>query len=436
MGLRWKIALSLAAISFVATAAVGLIGYRSTSTRLVEEIDNSMESAVSQLVRRAPSGRIEVPNRALLDVYSVRVLDDQGVVVGSSFEKEVPLDDKALGVLAIPRAIERSTVVADGDSYRVHSIGLGGGAVQIARSLDEVDAVLADLRQRTALIVVLVSIAAAAIGWMIATTVAAPLRRLTRAAVEVETSGRLDVDVPGSGPDEVGRLGAAFRSMLGALGQSRAEQRRLVQDAGHELRTPLTALRTNLSVMRRHDDMPAEMREQILDELDEEVGELTDLVNELVAIASGELSDQPPERVDMAELAMEVAARVARRRDREVRVEARSPSIVVVPTAALDRAITNLIDNACKFDGTGGPIDVIVDGGELVVLDRGPGIEEDERERIFDRFHRADSARTEPGSGLGLAIVKEFVDRQGGSVRAEGREGGGAEIGLRLPAAL
>ena len=103
------------------------------------------------------------------------------------------------------------------------------------------------------------------------------------------------------------------------------------------------------------------------------------------------------------------------------------------PRAALDRAITNVIDNACKFDETGGPIDVVVDGGTLTVLDRGPGVAVGEEERIFDRFHRAESARTMPGSGLGLSIVREVVERAGGTVRAAPREGGGAAIGFSLP---
>ncbi len=96
-------------------------------------------------------------------------------------------------------------------------------------------------------------------------------------------------------------------------------------------------------------------------------------------------------------------------------------SIVNGPRAGLDRAISNLIDNACKFDQTGGPIEVVVDGGSLTVLDRGPGIPETDLTKVFDRFHRADSARTMPGSGLGLAIVRDVVERMGGTVRAENR---------------
>lgn len=433
MGLRWKIALSLALVAMIATFTVGLIGYRTTSARLVDEVDRSITEATGQMIGRAVDGRVTMPTRSLLEVYSVRVLDADGASVASSFPDDTEIADGALAVVGAPRSIDRETLDVDDESLRVHTIGLANGALQVGRSLDEVDSVLSDLRQRLLLLVVLVSVAAALVGWLIAGTVAAPIRRLTGAAEVVGSSGRLDVEVPGTGTDEVGRLGSAFRNMLSALAVSRAEQRRLVQDAGHELRTPLTSLKTNLSVLRRHPEMSAEMRDGVLDDLDAEVSELTELVNELVAVASGELDEQPSERIELPALAEEVAERVGRRRSRDVVVDVRSRAAVDAPRSTLDRAITNLVDNACKFDTSGGRIDLVVDGGSLTVLDRGPGIEPGDEERIFDRFHRSESARSMPGSGLGLSIVRDVVARAGGSVSAARRDGGGAAIGFTLP---
>ncbi len=433
MGLRWKIALSLAVVALIATLTVGVISYRSTSARLLDEVDRSISQATEQMIGRAVDGQIPMPTRGLLEVYSVRVLNARGASLASSFPDGAPIDDGALSVVGAPRAVDRETLVTADESLRVHTIGLPNGALQVARPLDEVEAVLVDLRQRTLLLVVLVSIAAALVGWLIAGTVAAPIRKLTGAAEAVGSSGRLDVEVPGTGTDEVGRLGHAFRDMLGALAVSRAEQHRLVQDAGHELRTPLTSLKTNLSVLRRHPEMATEMRDGILDDLDTEVTELTELVNELVAVASGELEEQANDRIDLSALAQEVAERVGRRRSREVVVDVSNRAAVDAPRSALDRAITNLVDNACKFDASGGPIEVVVDGGSLTVLDRGPGIEPGDEQRIFDRFHRSESARTMPGSGLGLSIVRDVVLRANGTVTASARNGGGAAIGFTLP---
>jgi two-component system sensor histidine kinase MprB len=433
MGLRWKIALSLATVALIATAAVGLISYRTTSARLLDEVDRSITEASRQMVGRADDGRFGIPTRGLLEVYSVRILAADGSTVASSFAADVEVADEALAVVDYPGVVDRDTIEIENENVRIHTIGLRNGAIQVARSLDEVDSVLDDLRQRTLILVAIVSVAAALVGWLIAGTVAAPVSRLTRAAEEVGSSGRLDVDVPGTGSDEVGRLGAAFRNMLGALAVSRAEQQRLVQDAGHELRTPLTSLKTNLSVLRRHPEMSSDMRDGVLDDLDSEVTELTDLVNELVAVASGELDEQPPERIELPALAQDVAERVGRRRSRDVVVEVRSRASVDAPRSALDRAVTNLVDNACKFDTTGGQIDVLVDGGSLTVLDRGPGVPPGEEERIFDRFHRSEAARSMPGSGLGLSIVREVVERAGGTVSATNRDAGGAAIGFTLP---
>ena len=103
------------------------------------------------------------------------------------------------------------------------------------------------------------------------------------------------------------------------------------------------------------------------------------------------------------------------------------------PRSALDRALTNIVDNACKFDQSGAPIEVLVDAGSVTVLDRGPGVPAGEEERIFDRFHRADGSRSMPGSGLGLSIVRDVVTRANGTVGAAQREGGGAAIGFTLP---
>jgi len=435
--LRLKIAVAMAVLVLVATSVVGAISYRSTSARLIAEVDDSISEATTLLVGRGDDNRFRIPARGLLGIYSVRVLNVRAETVNSSFEVDLPVSDAALSVVGVNRGFDQSTVEFGSERFRVHTVGRDAGAVQVARSLGETDRVLRDVQRRTALFVLVVSSLAAAVGWLLASTVAAPLRRLTRAASEVEQSGDLNVALPEPGKDEVGRLGSAFGSMLGALQRSRGEQQRLVQDAGHELRTPLTSLRTNLAVLRRHPDMAPDMQERILEDLDSEVGELTELVNELVAVASGELADQPPQDLRLAEVARRVAARVGRRRERsvvvEVGVRVGEEATVFAPLAGIERAITNLVENAAKFDQSDAEIRVEVDGGRLMVIDHGPGIPEDDLSLVFDRFHRATASRTLPGSGLGLAIVREIVERHRGTVSAVNRPGGGASVGFELP---
>ena len=179
------------------------------------------------------------------------------------------------------------------------SLGGGRGAVQVARSLAETERLLDSLRNRILIVAVVV-----VVGRGGARVARSPARspgacvRLTGAAEEVAATGRLDVEVP----VERHRRGRAARASPStrcsrALARSKDDQQRLVQDAGHELRTPLTSLRTNISVLRRYDDLAPETDGQVLDDLDGETRELTDLVNELVELATDRRGDEPAEQV-------------------------------------------------------------------------------------------------------------------------------------------
>jgi two-component system sensor histidine kinase MprB len=325
-------------------------------------------------------------------------------------------------------------VEIDGEPFRMAStsIRFGEGVVQAARSLAETQRVLDSLLTRTVAAVIGVTAAAAAVGWFIARQVTRRLVRLTATAEEVAATGRLDVAVPASGQDEAGRLGRAFDQMLRALAGSRDAQQRLVQDAGHELRTPLTSIRTNISVLRRHDQLPADTRERVLTDLGTETQELTDLVNELVELATEQRDDDPPVTFPLGPVAERAAERARRRSQRSIVVRT-DGSVAHGQPSAVERAITNLLDNATKFDESDAPIEVDVTSGTVTVADRGPGIPDGDRDRVFDRFHRTVDARSRPGSGLGLAIVRDVSERHGGAVFARRREGGGAEVGFTLP---
>jgi len=262
---------------------------------------------------------------------------------------------------------------------------------------------------------------------------------LTMAAEDVARTRRLGIQVPVTGYDEVGRLGRAFDRMLGRLAQSEEDQRRLVQDAGHELRTPLTSLRTNISLLRRIDELPLSTREELVADLGQEARELTDLVNELVDLAAGQSDTEPPQRVDLADIAEEVAGVVRRRSGRDIVVRVSGDTTTDGRPGSLQRAVSNLVENAAKFDREGkGPIEISVTGParpgtvRVEVLDRGPGISEDDLTRVFDRFYRAADARSLPGSGLGLSIVREVALSHGGTPYAHRRAGGGSVIGFTV----
>jgi two-component system sensor histidine kinase MprB len=429
MSLRWKIALAMALIAATMAAAFGAASYRSTRDRLFGEIDRSL-IAFDTAVNERRLGRNALPARGLLSGFDAQVIGQDGTVRETTFEVRLPVTQADLDLIGT-RSSRIATVSTVDGAYRVRTLGTPRGAVQVGRSLDETDRILASLRTRTILLAGLVSALAIATGLWISWRVTASLRRLTEAAEHVESTGRLDVVVTDQGDDEVGRLSVAFDRMLAALARSRSQQQRLVQDAGHELRTPLTSIRTNLDALRRFPDMSEADRDAIVADLHAETEELTELVNEVVSVASGDATDDPPEAFDLADVVVELADRYQRRTGRSVVVDS-SPSRVFAQRSAVQRAVSCLLENAVKFDSTGGAIEVAVRGGEVAVSDRGIGVPETDTETVFDRFHRADAARTMPGSGLGLSIVKDVAERHGGSVFASNRAGGGATVGFRL----
>lgn len=444
IGLRGRVALVVALVSALATATVGVLAYQATDARLLQETDESLRQAAGVLLDRPLRGpgraiggpRVLIPERlAGFDEYAVQLVATTGDVVNASSGVSLPVSGADLTIARQQdgAAIASGTDV-DGQRWRVLTIGVNGGAVQIGRSLAGTDAVLNDLGRRIGILVVLVTLGGAALGWLLAYGVTQRIRRLTAAADHVSTSGDLEVPVPTEGSDEAGRLGRAIDRMLASLAESRHRQQQLVEDAGHELRTPLTSLRTNLDVLRRHPDLDPTVRNQVLEDLDRDTSELAALVEEVVAVAADRYDDGPPVALALGPLVTRVAQRAARRSGRDVSVSV-DDSVVVARPAAVERAAANLVDNAAKFSPADTPIEVTVRDGAVVVSDRGPGIPPGELDAVFNRFHRTAEARGLPGSGLGLAIVAAVAADSGGRAVARNRHDGGCEVVLELPLA-
>ncbi len=461
--LRTTFTVSFAAVAAVVTVLVGFLSY-DAAARLVRVDQRTVFEDVVRDLREQVRQRALSPDDfvASLDPGGprddlirpsgtvVQLLGPGGTVVdpGSPALPTDADDWRAAAAQAAGRLVEHRDVEVGDELYRVATVALGGGrgAVQVAQQFSDTEDLLRELQQRTVLFVAAVVIAAGLFGWWLARRITSRLVRLAGAAEDVARTGRLGIQVPVAGRDEVARLGRSFDRMLGRLAQSEEDQRRLVQDAGHELRTPLTSLRTNISMLRRIDELPPAAREELVADLAQESRELTDLVNELVDLAAGQPNAEPLQRVAVADIAEDVAVAARRRTGWDVTVRVIGDDTVVNGRpAALQRALSNLVENAAKFDrgegrGTGGsggePIEIVVTGGggpvRIEVLDRGPGIAEEDLVRVFDRFYRAPDARSLPGSGLGLAIVREVATAHGGAPFVRRREGGGSVIGFTL----
>ena len=442
--LRRKFVIAFAAVAFLVAALVGFLSFSVTRHGLDEEINRSLTSAAATL---AAGGTVSTTTPATQTpdgdgrrgqndgiIQAAQTVHPDGsvtVLVGD----QIPADPQTAQLTSAAAGAQVFRAVdLNGHRYRVLSQALGGGkgVIEVARDLNDTDNVLSDLAWTTFWVGLGVVAAAAAVGWLAARQITQRLTTLTEAAEQVSSTGYLDVDIPTSGRDEVTRLSRSMQAMLADLARSRDAQQRLVQDAGHELRTPLTSLRTNVSVLRRFDELSPRSRQRLLDDVEGESRELTDLVNELVQLATNSRDAEEFEPVDLGAAAERVAALFRRRAGREITVDAET---VVIPGRphALERAISNLLDNALKFDADGtAPVQIQVRGTTVSVSDRGPGLTDPEQNRIFDRFYRATEARSLPGSGLGLSIVQDVATGHGGSVFARNRPGGGAIIGFTL----
>jgi two-component system, OmpR family, sensor histidine kinase MprB len=483
--LRAKLALLMAALAALTALAVGGISYRLTERRYSSEIRASLDRFADGLTARPdfvvrtctfgvpplrapdPAGQAddneqasqsEAPLRRRrggergrgggrnepfgVGVQVVQCLGKKAEIVLASRPVALPID-RVDQSIATKRANARRarTVTVEDRKFRLLTIGLAqGGAIQIARDLTENEQILASLVRNIAWLVFGASILAGLIGLAVASRIAKPIRELTVAAEQIANSGQLDIALPSArAAGETGRLSTAFNSMVDALRTSKAQQTQLVNDASHELRTPLTSIRANIALLKRHPELPSDRQSGIVNDLSEELRELTDLVNELVSLASDETTDEPVETYDAIGVVSNVVLRWQRRSGRSIEFNApNAPNLLIEGhPKSLARATNNLVSNAVKFSPPDSPVMVSLQASnaELIVIvdDRGSGFTTNDQAHAFDRFYRSELHRSLPGSGLGLAIVAKLVTDEGGTAIAENNTHGGGRVTLRLP---
>ncbi|KTR05996.1 hypothetical protein NS365_09415 [Aureimonas ureilytica] len=271
----------------------------------------------------------------------------------------------------------------------------------------------------------LVTLGAIAVALMAARRITGPLRVLEQAAASVRPDGTLAPLTP-KGPAELRATAEALNRLSERVRSATESRMRLVAAAGHDLRTPMTRLRL------RAEFLPEAEREAWLRDL----GELDAIADSAIRLVREEVSSDPPEPVALPALLGEIAGELGAI-GRLVRFEGGAASgFVRGQRLALKRAFSNLIDNAATHGG--GAVLRLEGTGEawrVVVEDRGPGIPAELLARVFEPFFRVDAGRrkTHGGAGLGLAIAHEILERHGGTIRIENREGGGLRQVVNLP---
>jgi two-component system sensor histidine kinase MprB len=428
---------SAAAVAVAVVLASGVI-YLAVRAQLRGQVDGALRSRLRAVsYEQGPrSVHIVFPDLPLggASGYAQLASADGEVIPQQGARIELPVSSKVRAVATGSEPEFFADAVVAGLHVRILTAHLGPGlAVQLARPLDEVDRSL----HRLGLILFLVSLGgvalAAGTGWLVTRASVAPVRRLTEATEHVIATGDLTQRIETQGSDEMSRLASSFNAMLEVLQRSLTTQRQLVADASHELRTPLASIRTNIEVLSTADGLMAEERRQLMQDVVAQLGELTVLVADLVELARGSEPNLHAEDVRLDEVA-DRAVRQAVRRFSGVRFTSELEATLVrgIPSR-LERAVSNLLDNAAKWSAKGGAVEVRLKDGELLVRDHGPGIDQADLPFIFDRFYRSTSARGLPGSGLGLAIVRQVAESHGGSVAAESAADGGARFKMCLP---
>jgi signal transduction histidine kinase len=304
-------------------------------------------------------------------------------------------------------------------------------AIDLTEELDEVNGAL----QGAAGVAIGVLLLASLLAWAVAGRVLAPLRQL-RDTAQLITETDLGRRITVRGDDELADLARTFNAMLDRLEAAFASQKSFISDAGHELRTPITIVRGHLELLE--DDDPEE-REATVELVTDELDRMSRLVNDLLLLAKAQRPDfLQPETLDAGDLTAELFAKASALAPRDWRLAGAATGRIVVDRQRITQAVMNLSQNAVNHTGEGDAIELgsrrVGYEIDLWVRDTGPGVSAADRDRVFERFVRANNdGRHHEGTGLGLAITRAIAEAHGGYVELDSLVTDGARFVVTIP---
>jgi two-component system, OmpR family, sensor kinase len=468
-GLRARLTLWIAAILILAVAASFAGIYRGTGTQLRSEMDHDLVTQAGAFAAALPADGDDLmpvvrryithqPFRATSQLLFARLPGGQVVTNEPNLlglAGSVDTERESAGTQRAEMLAAAKLRNAPIGFTTVDAIDLGGLRVNVRRVVRQgrrvavvgVGEPLAPVVRaqhgvaRTFLFVGLFALAAAAVaGYLVASRVSSPLRRMARTAAAVKAGNISHRIGPTRTSDEIRVLAESFDRMLDRLDDAFARQRAFVSDASHELRTPLTIVRGQLEVLARQPDVSREEVRRVTRLVSAETERMERLVDDLLLLAKTEEgSPLSRRRLDLRDYVHDVFDALSLTADRNFELGQVSDVSIQADPDRLAQVIHNLAQNAVVHTQEGGLVrlSAAADGRyvRFAVEDDGPGIPADERDRIFDRFHRTDysRARTTGGSGLGLAIARALVEAHGGEIRACESPEGGARVEFDLP---
>jgi signal transduction histidine kinase len=372
-------------------------------------------------------------------------------VLANTVRSEQQTAPERLFVRVVDRGVE-SVVLSSPDGWdpskiEIVSANLADGTlVQVGKSTEARDDLLARFRATLGLVTLMIVAVALTGGWLATQSALSPIRRLTLAVQRIIRTGRTDARVPlaGSG-DALDELTALFNAMLDKIEGLVTAMRGSLDNVSHDLRTPLTRLRgtAELALAGPADGLDATERyREALAECVEESDRVLVMLNTLMDISEAEsgamqLHREPVALTDVVARAMDLYRDVADAKGVALTADSVGDVMVIGDRTRLEQVAANLLDNAVKYTPAGGRVEVGVRAdagrGVLSVRDTGAGIAPDELPRIFDRLFRGDTSRTERGLGLGLSLVKAIVEAHHGIVEVESEPGRGSSFEVSLP---
>jgi len=330
--------------------------------------------------------------------------------------------------------------------------GVNAAVIHVAEPLDTLRLTFARAREAIGIVLGTTAVAVVIFSIVLASQVTTPLNELSREMREISSdrlalaAGTFDSTRRGlelrRRRDEIGRLATSFNDLLARLAQAFARERQFISDASHELKTPLTSINANAQMLLRWGDQDPTIRRESLETIARESGDLAGMVNGMLTLAKADRGDEiPKEPCSLAQIVGEVTQNAApRAAEKQIDLQFTYDGTPTVYGDAhlLRQLVGNLVDNAIKFTDRGCVQVRVGQNGQVAwveVADSGPGIPEEERPNIFERFYRADKARsrTVPGTGLGLAIVRSIARVHGGDATAGKSPAGGALLRVVLP---
>jgi heavy metal sensor kinase len=447
--IRLRVTLGFTAAMAILLVALGLFVYLRFQSQLNATIDQGLRNRaddVTALVAQ-PNGGLRSQSALSAEESFAQVLTADGEIFDATPQLAT---DPLISGAELERASRESTFIdrpsvpgLEGEARLLATPAESGGqrlVILVGSSVDDRDESLASLLAILLIGGPVALILASLAGYWMAGSALRPVEAMRRRAAAIsaaEPEKRLPVS---KADDELSRLGETLNKMLGRLEAGLARERAFVDDASHELRTPLSLHKTELELALRYGEDEEQLRAAIVSAI-EEVDRLIQLAEDLLVVARSEQGKLALElgSVGLAGLLEGVGQRFGGRADaskRSLVVEAPDGLQVEGDRIRLEQALTNLVDNALRHGGGEVTVSAARADGmvELHVRDAGPGFPPEFIDRAFERFSRADSARTRGGSGLGLAIVDAIARAHHGHARAANRPGGGADVWIELPA--